>query len=471
MIAKLAEREIGSPPFPDFPRSEYEARLRRVRALMRERHVDLLVLWDLENVRYFSGFHQTPPNVNSLPWAVYLIPSDGDPALIIPELFRFTFEGHCYQERAWLFMDPHITSNLRQFPLDLADLVKQFGYENGAIGTETGWLGGMATNRPFNDIVTFRAALPGAEFIDAADLIWQCRMIKSSAEVEFIRRACDACVRAYGVLGSEFKLGMGEREVGIRYWQAVLENADECSAPCIVSSSRLAGRMADTGPHYPSVHLARGDRVGFEALPTHKGYYGSCCRVFQIGSIPKEILRKAEAVDLAQAEAMKAIRPGVRSGVITDVITEVLASEGLGNPGDAQASHGVGLGIHEPPMIARSEEGIIEEGMVLAAQVGGIGIAPGANINFEVGHAVFEATHGTAPKYTNQDVVNPGSVILSGEMMLRYLGWKEAADLIIRGMEGAIAGRTVTYDFHRLTEGARLVKCSEFGDHVIRNMG
>jgi len=106
----------------------------------------------------------------------------------------------------------------------------------------------------------------------------------------------------------------------------------------------------------------------------------------------------------------------------------------------------------------------------LAAQVGGIGIAPGANINFEAGHAVFEATHGTAPKYTNQDVVNPGSVILSGEMMLRYLGWTEAADQIIHGMEGAIASRTLTYDFHRLTEGATLVKCSEFGDCVIRNM-
>ena len=106
----------------------------------------------------------------------------------------------------------------------------------------------------------------------------------------------------------------------------------------------------------------------------------------------------------------------------------------------------------------------------LAAQVGGIGIAPGGNINYVSGHAVFEATHGTAPKYANLDRVNPGSVILSGEMMLRYMGWTEAADLIIQGMDGAIGGKTVTYDFARLMEGAKEVKCSEFGDAVIASM-
>jgi isocitrate dehydrogenase len=106
----------------------------------------------------------------------------------------------------------------------------------------------------------------------------------------------------------------------------------------------------------------------------------------------------------------------------------------------------------------------------LAACVGGIGIAPGGNINYDTGHAIFEATHGTAPKYADQDKVNPGSVILSGEMMLRYLGWNEAADLIVKGMNGAIGARTVTYDFERLMEGATLVKCSEFGEAIVKHM-
>jgi len=106
----------------------------------------------------------------------------------------------------------------------------------------------------------------------------------------------------------------------------------------------------------------------------------------------------------------------------------------------------------------------------LAAQVGGIGIAPGGNINYMTGHAIFEATHGTAPKYANLDKVNPGSMVLSGEMMLRYMQWTEAADLIIKGMDGAISSKTVTYDFERQMEGATLRKCSQFADDIIKHM-
>tara|TARA_B000000609_G_scaffold93760_1_gene71262 strand:+ start:119 stop:1324 length:1206 start_codon:yes stop_codon:yes gene_type:complete len=106
----------------------------------------------------------------------------------------------------------------------------------------------------------------------------------------------------------------------------------------------------------------------------------------------------------------------------------------------------------------------------LAAQVGGIGIAPGANINYDTGISIFEATHGTAPKYTGQDKVNPGSLILSAEMMLRHMGWTDAADLIVKGMEGAISAKTVTYDFERLMDDATLLKCSEFGEAIINHM-
>ena len=106
----------------------------------------------------------------------------------------------------------------------------------------------------------------------------------------------------------------------------------------------------------------------------------------------------------------------------------------------------------------------------LAAQVGGVGMAPGGNINYETGHAVFEATHGTAPKYAGQDKVNPSSLILSGEMMFRHMGWPEAADLIIIGLENVIAEKKVTYDLHRLMRGATLLKCSEFAGEMVKLM-
>jgi isocitrate dehydrogenase len=106
----------------------------------------------------------------------------------------------------------------------------------------------------------------------------------------------------------------------------------------------------------------------------------------------------------------------------------------------------------------------------LAAIVGGIGIAPGGNVNYLSGHAIFEATHGTAPKYAGQDKVNPGSIILSGVMMFEYMGWQEVADMIVKGLDGAIASKRVTYDFHRQMEGATLLKCSEFGEEVVKHM-
>jgi isocitrate dehydrogenase len=192
---------------------------------------------------------------------------------------------------------------------------------------------------------------------------------------------------------------------------------------------------------------------------------------------------------LSAAENAKQLEPGF--DMMTDAQQGAIVQEVQGVMDSIGASHGAGawkskvmvrdaiadIALQQVLTRASSFDVIATMNLngdylsdALAAQVGGIGIAPGGNINYLTGHAIFEATHGTAPKYANQDKVNPGSVILSGEMMLRHLGWHEAADLIITGMDGAIAKKTVTYDFERLMEGATLLKCSEFGDAVIENM-
>jgi isocitrate dehydrogenase len=151
------------------------------------------------------------------------------------------------------------------------------------------------------------------------------------------------------------------------------------------------------------------------------------------------------------------ISAGGKKIIIKDVIADAFLQQILTRPGEYEVIATLNL---NGDYISDS----------LAACVGGIGIAPGGNINYETGRAIFEATHGTAPKYAGQDKVNPGSVILSGEMMFRYLGWDEAADRIIKGVTGAISKRTVTYDFERLMDNATLVKCSEFGDAVVAAM-
>ena len=169
-----------------------------------------------------------------------------------------------------------------------------------------------------------------------------------------------------------------------------------------------------------------------------------------------EQTKKQSGEEAANAEQKSALATG--KVLIKDAIADITLQQVLTRPG-------------EMDVIATLNLNGDYLSDALAAQVGGIGIAPGGNINYMTGHAVFEATHGTAPKYANLDKVNPGSVILSGEMMLRYMGWTEAADLIIKGMEAAIASKVVTYDFARLMEGAKEVSCSAFGSQIIEGMG
>ncbi len=168
-----------------------------------------------------------------------------------------------------------------------------------------------------------------------------------------------------------------------------------------------------------------------------------------------EKTKKEKGEDAANAEQKAAIEAG--KIIIKDSIADITLQQVLTRP-------------EEFEVIATLNLNGDYLSDALAAQVGGIGIAPGANINYITGHAIFEATHGTAPKYADQDKVNPGSVILSGVMMLEYMGWQEAADLINKGLEKAISNKRVTYDFHRQMEGATLLKCSEFANEIVNNM-
>ncbi len=367
MLVKHAQRLWPTPLYADFPRSEYDKRIARARSFMEKEKVDVLVCWDPVNIRYFTGFQSLHWSAMSIQPAVYVLPLDKDPVIVVPDFFAGVAEGYTYETDIRLYQKPHVTKVIRNLPVEIADTIKELGCGKGRIALESGQEGGMCIPRPINDIDRFRSELDGATLVDGCDLIWKCRMIKSAGEVEALRKASAAVVRAYGEVVSNFELGMSEKDMGSMIRHAILEYTEDCMPPIATASSRKIV-MPDTPSFYDEVNLTIGDRLVFEPLPTYKGYYGSCCRCFQIGPLPDEALRKDEAVDKAQAAAIAAVKPGIPTKDLMDVINGALRDEGI-EPTIEVAGHGVGLNPHEPPMIAEEEESLIQEGMVLAIEV------------------------------------------------------------------------------------------------------
>ena len=396
MLLRQESRIWPSPLYADFPRDEYEHRLHRARQEMETAHVDVLVLWDPANIRYLSGFHSLHWSALTIQPAVLVVPLERDPVIVVPDFFSGVVQGYTYLDDIRLHFKPHVTRSIREHPVDIADLLKGLGYGRRRIGLETGWQGGMTPHRPVSDIDRFRGALGEATFVDAAALLWACRTIKSAREVDALREATQAIVDAYGQFLQEFRVGMSEREVGRRLRHAILERTEDCTPPIATASSRRIP-MPDTPSFYDEVTLSEGDRLVLEPLPTFKGYYGSCCRCFQIGPLPDAALRQAEVVDRAQAAAIAAIKPGVPTKYLLDVIAATLEAGGLGSTIE-MAGHGVGLNPQEPPMIAEEEDALFAEGMAIAVEVW---VVDWAGASYDGPGAAM----GVPPVFGNEDLV------------------------------------------------------------------
>jgi isocitrate dehydrogenase len=267
------------------------------------------------------------------------------------------------------------------------------------------------------------------------------------------------------------KIRFGTKEKVLEYLkQAAPDHSAEAAQVCVgigIKPVSLVGtiRLVRAAVEYALRHHRRNLTI------VHKGnimkYTEGAFRDWAYGAVERifgnkvytwarwERTKKEQGEPIANEEQRAAIKGGAL--LIKDAIADITLQQVLTRPEDFDVIATLNL-----------NGDYLSD--ALAAQVGGIGIAPGGNINYLTGHAIFEATHGTAPKYANLDKVNPGSVVLSGEMMLRYLGWTEAADLIVKGLNGAITSKRVTYDFARLMEGATEIKCSEFGDNIISQM-
>ena len=214
--------------------------------------------------------------------------------------------------------------------------------------------------------------------MEAGDLIWKVRSIKSPAEVEALKQATRASIDTYIELVGHFHPSMTEKDVGLFIRNKLLEKIQDCEPPLVTASGRRIP-MYDVPAWDEGIPLNPGDRLILEPLPAHKGYYGSCCRIFNIGPLKDETLRQAELVDRVQEQAIAAVKPGVTTGGLWSVMNDGFKEVGQEYVFD-QGGHGVGLNIHEPPMIAKGEDLVVKEGMVMAIETWTIGASSGRDM-------------------------------------------------------------------------------------------
>ena len=355
-----------TPSFADFPKSEYERRTLKARELMNESEVDILVLWDENNIRYFSGFNSQHWGAKSIQPAVLLIPLRDDPIIIIPEFFRGMAEATTYITDIRGQRKCHHISSLRGLPSEVANIIKDIGYSKKCIGLEDGDVAGMYIPRPVSDIDLFRSELPNASFKPAARIIWECRMIKSDLEIEVLREACALTAEAFNDFVDNFSLGLSEREAGTLLYTAIIKRNLSMSGMYFVGDpSRYA--MIDSYPCFDGVPMSRGSHVVIECGGIYKGYYGSVGRCLEIGDICEKKWELIQAVEASQDTALAMIRDGVKATKIIEAVTETLGEQGFKPTGFV--GHGIGLTGHEPPDLTDSQTMIIRKGMVLAIEV------------------------------------------------------------------------------------------------------
>lgn len=366
LVRKDSRVFYRNPSFADFPRGEYDCRLEKVRTLMQENQIDVLVLWDEHNVRYFSGFNSTHWKSKSIQPAVLVLPLEHAPILIIPEFFRGMTESTSYvrdirgQERC------HHIPTLRGLPREVARVIEEIGCERSRIGLEDGDVANMYIPRPPSDIDLFRAELPNATFVSAANIIWECRMIKSELEVDALRTACALTAEAFSEFVENFQLGMSEREAGTLLYTAIVKRGLQMGGMYFVGDpSRYP--MIDSHPSFEGVPMSRGSHVVIECGGCYKGYHGSVGRCLEIGPISDEKWEFINAVEYGQDAALAAVRDGVKAQDVIGVVAEALAEKGFKPTGFV--GHSIGLTGHEPPDITDSQLMLIRKGMVLAIEV------------------------------------------------------------------------------------------------------
>jgi len=352
--------------FADFPYSEWKARIERAKTLMREQGIDLLMLWNDRNIRYFAAYTSTHWEQPSIPPLLVVIPVDADPVAMTGEFFLSTAEmqtwisdirvigkGYAYSEKT-----------LREIPIEVAAIVRDIGYGKANIALEMGPLGNMYIPRPLNDIQALMSELPEARFVDGDGVIWGCRQIKSPLEVERLAMAASIHRRAFSDVVQEFRPGMTEHEVGnIFIFSAFQNGAETITTGSIKCGSDKEG-MVDTKHSFDGVTIHKGDYLGLDMGVCYKGYWADMGRVINVGPITEDFKKYSEQLVRAFELVVQAAKPGMTVGELQQAI---FASGGMDTPEETMG-HGIGLDIHEPPFISRDSDMVLEPGMTLEVE-------------------------------------------------------------------------------------------------------
>jgi Xaa-Pro dipeptidase len=354
------------PKFPDMPYPEYKARLEKAKRLMREQNVDLLMLWGENNCRYFTGvtsIHWVPPSIQTL---VALIPVDGDPVVIAGEFFKWTAEGTSWVRDIRCQPDVHLETSERELPREVAETVKGMGYGKARIGLEKGHLGHMWIPRPLNDIETLMKNLPEATFVDGDEVIWGCRMIKSPLEIERLTKAAAFHRKALATVVEEFRPGMTEFDVGKIFLLSAYEQGVEKVLNGHIACGRDKEGIFDTMYQFDGIPVNTGDYLWMDMIVNYKGYWADNGRVINVGAPTEEFIKINDLMWKAFDTAVATAKPGIPAKALWDAVNKVEAEMDLGTC--EMVGHGIGLDIHEPPVLGKNNEHVLMPGMTLECE-------------------------------------------------------------------------------------------------------
>ncbi|MCL5962493.1 MAG: Xaa-Pro peptidase family protein [Chloroflexi bacterium] len=359
------------PRYPDYPYAEWKRRINRAKQLMNENGIDALVVWKRENVRYFFGHQTTHWEFPSIQPGVGVIPLEGDPVLIVPDLLLYNAQAFCWTRDINYQPAAHEVPKERALPKEVANVVKELGCANKTIALESGPLGCIWIPRPLNDIRAFQNSLPDAKLVDGDKVIWGCRMMKSPFEIDRIRQAVTVITQMHSAVVEQYRPGMTEMDIAKIIHHVELKSGDFRGGDTTVCSHIICNLEKEGVCDLlalDDVTIGKNDYLQVDLQHKHKGYWADTARIYQVGPISDIVKRNYElcAEGLDSARAM--IRPGVKISDLYRAAVKPVKSVGI-EPLE-MAGHGIGLDVHEPPSIdITNEEMVLEEGMVFTIEV------------------------------------------------------------------------------------------------------